>query len=172
MESKKYCLLFKCAVMGICLMLLTGCSILAPKPELERPEASQHIPPKESPAPAAKAIEKPPVPKPLLPQNQRTEDPPVNNQSPMALAALNFSEQGQAYLKNRKPDEAIRALERAVNLNPKNGENYYYLAEAWLMKGNAVQAREFNRLAEMYVKAGPEWIQRIQSQKDRISNFK
>lgn len=120
--------------MGLCLILLTGCSILAPKPELA--------------------------------------DPSGNKQSPMALAALNFSEQGQAYLKNKKPDEAIQVLERAVNLNPKNGENYYYLAEAWLMKGNWVQAKEFNHLAEIYMKTDQEWIARVQSQKERINKIK
>jgi hypothetical protein len=46
-------------------------------------------------------------------------------------------------LRSNKPDEAVRTLERAVNLHPTNGGNYYYLAEAWLMKGNVRQAREF-----------------------------
>ena len=90
----------------------------------------------------------------------------------MALASVTFSEQGQAYLKNKKPDEAIRVLERAVNLNPRNGENYYYLAEAWFMKGNAIQAKEFNHLAEIYMKADSEWMGKVQSQKEWINKLK
>ncbi|OGR15384.1 MAG: hypothetical protein A2277_03115 [Desulfobacterales bacterium RIFOXYA12_FULL_46_15] len=111
------------------------------------------------------------VPKPV-PGPEKPAGPSGNKQSPMALAALSFSGQGQAYLKNKKPDEAIRVLERAVNLNPGNGENYYYLAEAWLMKGNAVQAKEFNHLAEVYMKTDPEWKLKIEFQEDRISKFK
>ena len=158
----------------MCLIFLTGCSVFAPKPapEPEKTEVNRHLPPKESQEPAPKTVEKPPMPKPLPPRKEQPAEPSENKQSPMALAALNFSEQGQAYLKDKKPDEAIRVLERAVNLNPKNGENYYYLAEAWLMKENAVQAKEFNHLAEIYVKTDPEWRSRVQSQKERIDKLK
>jgi len=56
--------------------------------------------------------------------------------SPRALAALQLTEQGRMFLENNQPDDAIGILERALNLNPDNGRNYYYLAEAWLMKWN------------------------------------
>nr|NJM04732.1 tetratricopeptide repeat protein [Desulfobacula sp.] len=163
---------FKWAAVGMALIFLTGCSILAPKPVPEKPGVSRHPPPKESPAPAPKPVEKPPEPKPLPSKKEKPAAPPVNEQSPMALAAVTFSQQGQAYLKNKKPDEAIRALERAVNLNPRNGENYFYLAEAWIMKGNATQAKEFNHLAEIYMKADPEGLGRVQTQKERINKLK
>lgn len=174
MGSKKYCLIFKWIIIGVGLIFLTGCSILAPKPvpEPEKPEVNRHLPPKEIPGQAPEAAEKPLVSKPISPKKEKPADPSGNKQSPMALAALSFSEQGQAHLKNKKPDEAIRVLERAVNLNPRNGENYYYLAEAWLMKGNAVQAKEFNHLAEIYMKTDPGWKLKIESQKDRVSKFK
>ncbi len=170
MELKKYCPLFNWAILVMCLMFLTGCSVFAPKPEPERPEVNRQIPPKEIQEPVPKPVEKPPIAKPLPPRKEKPAEP--DKQTPMALAALNFSEQGQAHLKNKKPDEAIRVLERAVNLNPKNGENYYYLAEAWLMKGNAVQAKEFNRLADIYIKTDPEWRSRVRSQKERIDKLK
>lgn len=67
-----------------------------------------------------------------------------------------------------RPDDAIRVLERAVNLHPQLGENYFYLAEAWLQKGNPEQASEFNRLAAIYLDADPQWLQRIKNQKTRI----
>ncbi len=172
MESKKYCLLFKWVVIGFCLMFLTGCSIFAPKPEPDKSGDIRHLPPKEMEEPLPKPVEKPPAPKPLPPKKEKPAEPPQDKQTPMALAALNFSEQGQVHLRNKKPDEAIRVLERAVNLNPKNGENYYYLAEAWLMKGNAAQAKEFNRLADIHIKTGPEWKDRIQTQKERIDKLK
>ena len=55
-----------------------------------------------------------------------------------------------------------------MNLNPSNGQNYYYLAEAWLKKGNLTQATELNRLASIYLEDEPEWINRVNNQKERI----
>jgi len=88
--------------------------------------------------------------------------------SPRALAALQLTEQGRIFLENNQPDDAIGILERALNLNPNNGRNYYYLAEAWLMKSNIGQAMEFNRLAEIYLKDDNEWLNRVILQKQRI----
>ncbi|MBU4463230.1 MAG: tetratricopeptide repeat protein [Proteobacteria bacterium] len=67
-----------------------------------------------------------------------------------------------------KPDEAIRVLERAISLHSTSGQNYYYLAEAWLLKGNITQARECNRLASLYLEEEPEWRARVMAQRDRI----
>ena len=65
------------------------------------------------------------------------------------------------------PDDAISVLERAVGLNPTNGENYYYLAEAWIAKGDTVQAEEFNRLAALYLKEN-DWKLKLLDQQERI----
>ena len=88
--------------------------------------------------------------------------------SPRALAALQLTEQGRMFLENNQPDDAIGILERALNLNPNNGRNYYYLAEAWLMKWNIRQATEFNRLAEIYLKDDSEWLNCVILQRERI----
>ena len=88
--------------------------------------------------------------------------------TPRALAALQLTEQGRIFLENNRPDDAIGILERALNLNPNNGRNYYYLAEAWLMKWNIGQAMEFNRLAEIYLKDDGEWLNRVMLQRKRI----
>jgi tetratricopeptide (TPR) repeat protein len=97
------------------------------------------------------------------------KNPERQGLSPRALAALQLTEQGRMFLENKQPDDAIGILERALNLNPDNGRNYYYLAEAWLMKGNIRQAAEFNRLAEIYLKDDNEWLQRVILQKERIT---
>jgi len=73
-------------------------------------------------------------------------------------------------LESGKLDDAISVLERAINLNPTNGQNYYYLSEAWLMKGEADQAKEFNRLAGIYLEGDTEWIARLREQRERIKN--
>lgn len=90
------------------------------------------------------------------------------DESPRAVASLRLTEQARVLLETGKVDDAITTLERAMNLNPSNGQNYYYMAEAWLKKGNSSQAREFNRLAAMYLKDDPNWIGRVKDQQERI----
>ena len=104
-------------------------------------------------------------------QTERTEtiqDKP----SPRALAALQLTNQGRMFLERGQPDDAIGILEQALNLNPSGGMNYYYLSEAWLMKGNIAQAAEFNRLAELYFKDDSEWRDRLMQQRERIEKQK
>ena len=88
--------------------------------------------------------------------------------SPRVLASLRLTDQGRTLLERGKTDDAISLLERAVSLHPTNGENYYYLAEAWLMKGNPAQAAEFNRLAGTYLKEDPLWMEKVLTQRKRI----
>jgi tetratricopeptide (TPR) repeat protein len=92
-------------------------------------------------------------------------------ESPRVAASLQLTEQGRRLLEDRQPDRAIRILEQAVSLNPLNGQNYYYLAEAWLMKGSAAQAEEFNQLAEIHLKEDPQWMMRVAQQADRIARL-
>ena len=79
--------------------------------------------------------------------------------------------QGRQHLTQGEPDAAIRILERSVALDSSNGQNYYYLAEAWLMKKNARHAREFNRLAGIRFGQDAVWQTRISRQKDRIDKL-
>jgi len=97
--------------------------------------------------------------------------PPESPATPRALASLQLTEQGKSLLNKGNPDAAIRVLERAVNLNPGSGENYYYLSEGWLQKSEAKQAKEFNHLAEIYLNDYPDWTVRIARQKDRIQEL-
>jgi len=88
-----------------------------------------------------------------------------------AVASLQLTDQGRRLLENRQPDRAIRLLEQAVSLNPLNGQNYYYLSEAWLMNGSTDQAKEFNQLAEIHLKDDPRWMTRVAQQADRIAEL-
>ena len=92
-------------------------------------------------------------------------------ENPRVVASLQLTDQGRRLVEDGKPDNAIRVLEQAVSLHPANGQNYYYLAEAWLMKGYASQAKEFNQLAEIHLKADREWIIRVAKQADRITEL-
>ena len=71
-----------------------------------------------------------------------------------------------------KPDDAIRTLERAINLDPANGLNYYYLADAWIIKGNYKQAKEVNRLAHIYLNEDVKWKLLVIEQRELIENLK
>jgi predicted Zn-dependent protease len=97
------------------------------------------------------------------------EETPQEN--PRAIASLQLTDQGRRLVEERQPDRAIRVLEQAVSLHPTNGQNYYYLAEAWLLKGFADQAKEFNHLAEIHLKDDNQWIIRVAEQADRIAEL-
>ena len=115
-------------------------------------------------------------PKPILKtESSKSEETTISAEAaegnPRVVAALQLTDQGRRLLEDRQPDKAIRALEQAVSLDPGNGQNYYYLAEAWLMKGSAAQAKEFNHLAEIHLKEDSAWMIRVAQQADRIAEL-
>ena len=115
-------------------------------------------------------------PKPILKvapseTEETTPSEAAAEENPRVVAALQLTDQGRRLLEDRKPDKAIRALEQAVSLDPTNGQNYYYLSEAWLMKGSAAQAKEFNQLAEIHLKEDSAWMIRVAQQADRIAEL-
>ena len=103
-----------------------------------------------------------------------TEVPPSEGKRPDApedprtLAAMNLTEQGRMLLERGRVDDAISLFERAANISPANGYNCYYLAEAWILKGDPYQAREWNRLAEIYLRENVAWMEKVLAQKKRI----
>jgi tetratricopeptide (TPR) repeat protein len=109
-------------------------------------------------------------PKPII-KGEPSAAEAVAEENPRVVASLQLTDQGRRLLEDRHPDKAIRILEQAVSLHPTNGRNYYYLAEAWLMKGSAAQAREFNLLAEIHLKEDREWMLRVANQADRIAEL-
>jgi tetratricopeptide (TPR) repeat protein len=91
--------------------------------------------------------------------------------SPRALASLKLTDQGRRHIEAGQADSAIRVLEQAISLNPGNGQNYYYLSEAWLMKGFAAKARQFNHLAESNLSGDKEWEKLVTRQAERIAKL-
>ena len=90
---------------------------------------------------------------------------------PREQAAMELTRRGWEHLKKGQPNEAIRLLEKALNLNPTGGQTCYYLSEAWLMSGDSNQAENFNRLAELYLSDDTHWVHRIIRQRDRIAEL-
>lgn len=106
----------------------------------------------------------PPIP-PVQPEDSvQASEPP----SPRMLASMELTEQARILLDRGRSDDAIRVLERAISIDSNNGRNYFYMAEAWLHKGNKEQAKEFNRIAEIYLRDDPEWRSPVNRQRDRI----
>ncbi len=104
-------------------------------------------------------------------QVAREETRPTPQRSPREKAALQLTQEGRQLLDEDQPDQAIRSLEQAISLNPDNGPCYYYLAEAWLQKGNFSEARQFNSLAENYLKKDKAWSARLARQADKIDSM-
>ena len=99
---------------------------------------------------------------------QITQEQP-RPRSPREKASLQLTEEGRQLLTEDKPDQAIRLLEQAISLNPDNGRCYYYLAEAWLQKGNPSEARQFNSLAKNYLNDDKDWKTRVAKQANKIA---
>ncbi len=91
--------------------------------------------------------------------------------SPRALASLKLTDQGRRHIETGEADRAIRVLEQAISLNPGNGQNYYYLSEAWLMKSFPAKARQFNRLAESHLTGDRDWEKLVTRQAERITKL-
>jgi tetratricopeptide (TPR) repeat protein len=136
----------------------------ATQPPREPVAVQQTAKPVEKKAPVPPPVEKPPgLTKPL-----EQDVPAVQTQNPRLTASLALTAQAQQSLLNQDADGAIRILERAIVVDPTNGQNYYYLSEAWLMKGNIDQALKFNELAEIHLAAQPRWDGMVATQKQRI----
>ncbi len=106
---------------------------------------------------------------PHPPATRETEPDLMEETDPRMLASLQLTEQGRRLVEAGKTDQAIRVLEQAISLNPDNGENYYYLAEAWLLKGVMSEAKKFNQLAEIHLKDNGQWMQRVIQQANQIA---
>lgn len=89
---------------------------------------------------------------------------------PRQQAALHLSERARKLLHLQRYDEAIRVLEKAITLEPRSGDHYFLLAEAWLGKGVPGQARHYHVLATRYLGAQPDWQSALAAQAARISN--
>ena len=119
----------------------------------------------------ASCASQPVTSRPQPPAEESLSQPAGEGLLPQQAAAREFTERGRRHLERSRPDEAIRDLERALSLDAANGQTYYYLAEAWLMKIDAQRAGEFNRMAENHFQDDPQWLERIARQADRIAEL-
>ena len=104
------------------------------------------------------------------PSAQEAEPELPQEPDPRVVASLQLTEQGRRLLEAGKSDRAIRVLEQAISLDSNNGQNYYYLAEAWLLKGVTSEAKKLNQLAEIHLKDNSQWMERVIHQANRIAD--
>lgn len=121
------------------------------------------------PSESAPPLEQVQEPRSTVPEAKETDH--INDPAPRTIASLRLTEQARLLIESKRPDEAIRTLERALNIDPQNGQNYYFLAEAWIIKGNKIQALEFNRMAELYLAKDALWMSKVLEQKERIESL-
>jgi hypothetical protein len=95
----------------------------------------------------------------------------IPSPSPGDLASQSLMEQAVMFLDEKKPDESIWTLNKALKLSTLGGKIYYYLAKAWYIKGDLSQAEEYNSLASEYLKDDMEWMELIEEQKRRIEQL-
>ena len=133
------------SILAVCLFLVGLAGCVKDRPAEEPAAAAEEIDGEEQQAP------------------RETDQP-----SPRVLASLKLTDQGRRLVEAGQTDNAIRVLEQAISLNPNNGQNYYYLSEAWLMKGFAAEARQFNGLAESHLTGDKDWEKLVARQAERI----
>lgn len=144
--------------------------MVKPSPEpVQKPLQERAMPVKtgESQEPVTLIPEKSTEP----PETRIKEEPIVEKSSPRMLASLQLTRDAESLIARGQADSAIRTLERAVAIDPSNGRNYYYLAEAWLIKGERDQAANYNELAAVHLGSDETWGKRIADQKQRIGNI-
>jgi hypothetical protein len=168
------------------LLLNSGCATRSPIIVTPPKSAQEPVTPPKAPEPQpsatpekAEPVEEPTAPEPAVPEPQmpvpRATIPntgQTDRSSPRTVASLRLTEQARLLIESKKPDEAIGILEKAMNIDTNNGQNYYFLAEAWVMKGNKAQALEFNRMAGLYLGNDNIWKIKVQQQKERIGKMK
>ncbi len=129
---------------------LASCQWLPP----QRPPIARPVP--EAPGPEAPS--RPPPAPPPGPAEAPREAPPQQQ------ASASLTRNGRALLEAGRIDAAIREFERAVGLNPHHGPGYFYLAKAWMAKGDWSQAASFHRQAEVHLRGDAQWAERLRFQ--------
>jgi tetratricopeptide (TPR) repeat protein len=168
------------------LFLNFGCATRSPIIVTPPKPAQEPVAPPKEPEPQPSAtpekpepVKEPSAPEPAAPEPQmpapRSTVPSTgqtDRSSPRTVASLRLTEQARLLIESKKPDDAIGILEKAMNIDTNNGQNYYFLAEAWIMKGNKAQAIELNRMAGLYLNDDSAWKIKVQQQKERIGKMK
>lgn len=155
-------------------MVLTGCgakkAVQIP-PDWQVAQSVQQpaepIDPKPSPPKASAIVKRAPIiketdlPAGSQPYLDKASDSKTTPKAPQHAAAMHLVEQGKTALGEGKADRAISLLEQALQIDTQNGEAYYTLSRAWLMKGARQKALQFAQKAETLLQADPVKLKQL-----------
>lgn len=117
-------------------------------------------PPSPEPQPAVADTPQPRAPAARVPDAPQATAAP----GPRQAAARNLTREGAGLLGQGAVAAAIDTLEQSLTLDARNGETYYYLAEAWHRRGNRSRAVQFHRLARTYLSGRAGWQAKLDRQ--------
>ncbi len=95
-------------------------------------------------APASEAPAVAPEKKPAQPIEKKPAQPPPQQQASMQLV-----NRAKALMAQGKTDSAIPLLEKAIQVDQRNGEAFFNLARAWRSKGSRQKAIQFAQKSEI-----------------------
>lgn len=114
-----------------------------------------------APSPVQKQIESQPAPAVAKkPQPKKLKKEEVAK-SPQRQASMQQVSLARVQLERGRPDPAIRTLEKAVRIDPGNGEAFILLARAWRQKGERRKALEFAKKAELLCQKQPSKLKEV-----------
>jgi len=158
------------------LMLMVGALAACAPPPVQAPSTWQPPPPQPaapstSQAPATQRQILQPPPK-ISEQNITPQTPsqtatsgktqtPQTPAPPQQLASMQLVNQAQAAMAQGHPDQAISALEQAIQVDVNNGQAFYDLALAWQSKGSQANALEFANKAELLFQNDPAKLKQV-----------
>ena len=137
------------AVFLVLAMALFGCGLRrAPEPEVTIPveepgeDKPEGQPEKPEPAPEEDIVEtdlEEPVPRVAI-ERKSVRDLLKEDLPPRRKASLSLTDQARELIEAGEPDRAVVRLEKALNIDGRNGHAYYYLALARYLQGDMGQA--------------------------------
>jgi hypothetical protein len=86
---------------------------------------------------------------------------PAKKETPQTLASVKLVDDARQMRVKGKVDEAIRLLERAIEVDAYNGEAFYELALCWKAKGDMKKALSFADRAEHIYAGNPDKLKKV-----------
>jgi type IV secretory pathway VirB10-like protein len=114
-----------------------------------------------TPPPLQKQIESQPTPAAAKTPQPKESKKEKAAKSPQRQASMQQVNQARGQLEKGRSDAAIRTLEKAVRIDPGNGEAFILLARAWRQKGERRKALEFAKKAELLYQKQPAKLKEV-----------
>ena len=98
-----------------------------------------------------------------------TPIPSKRSSTPEYNATQRLVERGKREISHNRFEKATQTLEAAINIEPSNGEAYFWLAKANLMLGDSENAMQLLDRALVYL-SNDEWIKKAEDLHNEIED--